>query len=232
MIARIWRGATALPRGQDYVGYLERTGVREYAATAGNLGVFVLRRSVGERAAFTIVSLWDDLASIKGFAGVDVDQAKFYPEDDDYLTDRELTVEHHEVVSTASIAPGRKVFDHVKLLVSDPAASRHLYEAALAPLGLRVVAAWDDGSFGFGVEDDDAFWLAPGSPTRGAHVAIAAPDRDAVDAFHAAALAAGASDNGAPGLRPRYHPDYYAAFVIDLDGHNLEAVFHGRPVGG
>ena len=74
------------------------------------------------------------------------------------------------------------------------------------------------------------FWIAEANPTHGKlHIAIAAVSRDAVDAFYAAALAAGGQDNGAPGLRPHYHPGYYGAFVLDPDGHNIEAVFHGQP---
>lgn len=99
MIARIWRGATSLQRADDYVGYLEETGVREYAATPGNRGVFVLRRAVGDRSEFTILSLWDGIDSVKGFAGKDIERAVFYPEDDAYLVARDETVEHHEVVS-------------------------------------------------------------------------------------------------------------------------------------
>ena len=97
MVARIWRGATAADRADAYVDYLNETGVREYRATPGNRGVLVLRRRSGDRAEFVLVSLWDSLEAIRGFAGEEVDTAVFYPEDDDYLVARERTVEHYEL---------------------------------------------------------------------------------------------------------------------------------------
>jgi catechol 2,3-dioxygenase-like lactoylglutathione lyase family enzyme len=120
--------------------------------------------------------------------------------------------------------------DHLVLTVRDVAASRRFYAAALAPWGAHEVEA--EGStglgFAFGPEGAEDFVICGGpSPTTPVHVAFLAPDRDVVHAFHAAALAAGGTDNGAPGPRPQYHPGYYAAFVLDPDGHNVEAVFHG-----
>ena len=116
--------------------------------------------------------------------------------------------------------------DHLTLTVRDLAASRRFYAAALAPWGAREEEV--EGSVAFGPPDAEDFILQEGeAPTTPVHVAFLAPDRETVDAFHAAALAAGATDNGAPGPRPRYHPGYYAAFVLDPDGHNVEAVFHG-----
>jgi catechol 2,3-dioxygenase-like lactoylglutathione lyase family enzyme len=122
-----------------------------------------------------------------------------------------------------------QVFDHVAVRVSDPSASRAFYEAALAPLGLGVVFSSDDdgGAFGAG---GTLFIVRGGEPLSGPiHVAFHATDRAAVDAFHAAGLAAGGGDNGGPGVRENYHPNYYAAFVIDLDGHNIEAVCQTAP---
>ena len=83
-------------------------------------------------------------------------------------------------------------------------------------------------AWGIGPEGSEDFWIAPGEPTAPVHIAFAAPDRATVDAFHAAALAAGGRDNGRPGLRPQYHAGYYAAYVFDPDGNNVEAVFHDR----
>jgi catechol 2,3-dioxygenase-like lactoylglutathione lyase family enzyme len=118
------------------------------------------------------------------------------------------------------------MLDHVVIAVSDLDASRAFYAAALAPLGLGIVL--DLGvSTGFGPPGKPEFWLRAGAVADPVHVAFAAPDRATVDAFHAAALAAGARDNGGPGLREVYHPTYYGAFVLDLDGHNVEAVRHG-----
>jgi catechol 2,3-dioxygenase-like lactoylglutathione lyase family enzyme len=126
------------------------------------------------------------------------------------------------------------MLDHVSLGVGDIERSRAFYDAALRPLGLvRIV------DFGNGRGSD--YGAAPGSlgveltitreakvqaPAAGAHLCFRAPDRAAVRAFHAAALAAGGSDDGAPGLRPQYHADYYAAFIRDPDGHRIEAVCH------
>jgi len=117
------------------------------------------------------------------------------------------------------------MIDHVKLFVTDAAASRSFYEAALEPLGYRVLLDPGGGVVGMGRDRPD-LWLAPGGRTTVAHLALRADDRAAVDAFHAAALAAGGRDNGAPGPRPQYHPTYYGAFVLDPDGVNLEAVCH------
>jgi catechol 2,3-dioxygenase-like lactoylglutathione lyase family enzyme len=120
--------------------------------------------------------------------------------------------------------------DHVKLPVSDLDASRAFYTAALAPFGYRLV--YDrEPSLGFGLgdggDDDEPFALERRDPPNvSSHVAFTASSTAQVDAFHAAALAAGGRDNGAPGERP-YGGYYYAAFVFDPDGHNIEAVYHG-----
>jgi catechol 2,3-dioxygenase-like lactoylglutathione lyase family enzyme len=121
------------------------------------------------------------------------------------------------------------VIDHVGLEVDDYAASRTFYEMLLAPLGLEVVIEFGEATAGWGAEGGRAFFLINGRgrpATSGLHIAFAAPTRDAVDTFHAAGLAAGGSDNGAPGARPFYHPDYYGAFILDLHGNNVEAVCH------
>lgn len=116
------------------------------------------------------------------------------------------------------------MFDHISLRVTDLANSRTFYLAALAPLGIGLVVDSPD-SAAFGQAGRARLWLGRGGqPSTGVHVAFAAPDRAAVRAFYVAALVAGGTDNGAPGLRPRYHPDYYGAFVLDPDGHNAEAV--------
>ena len=119
----------------------------------------------------------------------------------------------------------RRLFDHVKLPVRDLTRSRAFYERALQPFGVRVVQS-SQGP-GFAIDDQD-FWIMEQEMAAGSvHIAFAAPDRETVDAFHAAAVEAGGVDNGRPGLRPRYHSGYYAAFVLDPDGNNVEAVFHG-----
>jgi catechol 2,3-dioxygenase-like lactoylglutathione lyase family enzyme len=118
------------------------------------------------------------------------------------------------------------MFDHVGFRVRNLEASRKFYLAALAPLGFGVAM---EGNFGVGLGRDGKpeLWLSPGDPAASPlHIAFAARNRAEVDAFHAAALAAGGKDNGAPGLRPHYHPNYYGAFAIDPDGHNIEAVCH------
>jgi len=116
--------------------------------------------------------------------------------------------------------------DHVSLRVRDLEHSRTFYTAALAPLGVAILME-GGGAVGFGRLGKPQFWLNPGgTPTGPTHIAFVAATRAAVRAFHAAAIAAGGVDNGAPGLRPHYHPDYYGAFVLDPDGNNAEAVCH------
>ena len=117
------------------------------------------------------------------------------------------------------------MFDHIGLQVKDLAASVRFYEAALAPLGF-VLCSRDETSAGLGPKDAPALWLyadAKAKPAR-AHVALSADSRKAVQQFHAAAVEAGGADNGAPGPRADYSPTYYAAFVRDPDGNNIEAV--------
>jgi len=118
------------------------------------------------------------------------------------------------------------MYDHVGLRVKNLGASARLYAAALAPLG-HVLCSEDDKSVGLGPARAPTLWLHADRAGGGAHVAFRANGRGAVDAFHAAGLAAGARDNGAPGLRSDYSPSYYAAFLLDLDGNNIEAVYQG-----
>jgi catechol 2,3-dioxygenase-like lactoylglutathione lyase family enzyme len=126
------------------------------------------------------------------------------------------------------------MIDHVGFPVSNYERSKAFYARALAPLGyvlvMEVGAHMTESrapAAGFGVGGKPDFWIGgEGGLQKPLHVAVQANDRATVDAFHKAALAAGGKDNGAPGLRPHYHPNYYAAFVFDLDGHNIEAVCH------
>jgi heme-degrading monooxygenase HmoA len=98
VIVRMWRGWTAADRQDEYVDYLNRTGVRDLRATAGNRGVFVLHRPVeDERAEFVVLSLWDSRGAIVAFAGEDIEVARFYPEDDEFLVQREWTCAHYDV---------------------------------------------------------------------------------------------------------------------------------------
>jgi heme-degrading monooxygenase HmoA len=98
MIARTWRGTTKAERADEYLEYLKETGVNEYAATEGNRGVFVLRRISDGRAEFLLVSLWDSMDDVKRFAGEQAERAVFYPEDDEFLVDREIEAIHYEVL--------------------------------------------------------------------------------------------------------------------------------------
>ena len=125
------------------------------------------------------------------------------------------------------------MLDHVGLNVADYAASRAFYEQALAPIGysllmeLPAAVTGHTDVAGFGEAPKPDFWISRGAPnTPPVHVAFRVASRAQVDAFHRAALAAGGRDNGAPSLRPHYHPNYYGAFVHDPDGHNIEAVCH------
>ncbi|MFC3067844.1 VOC family protein [Phenylobacterium soli] len=118
------------------------------------------------------------------------------------------------------------MLDHVSLKVADFTRSAAFYDAALQPLGLRRLMGDGQNYTGYG-DDRPFFWIGRGGdPGSGAHVAFVAKDRKTVDAFYAAAIAAGGRDNGGPGIRAHYHPTYYGAFVLDPDGHNVEAVCH------
>ena len=124
------------------------------------------------------------------------------------------------------------MIDHVGFAVSDIEVSKRFYGAALAPLGVELLMTVTPDmteaggtALGFGRDGKPFFWVGDNERVgEGSHVAFAVASRGEVDAFHAAALAAGGRDNGAPGLRPHYGPDYYAAFVLDPDGTNIEAV--------
>ena len=115
------------------------------------------------------------------------------------------------------------MFDHVGVRVKHLEKAARLYRAMLAPLGL-VPGASGEGYAGFGPKGAPALWLHQSKESSGAHVALRAPDRAAVERFHEAGRKAGARDNGKPGLRTDYGPTYYAAFLVDLDGNNVEAV--------
>ena len=122
------------------------------------------------------------------------------------------------------------MLDHIGLEVNDYERSKAFYEQALAPLGITLLMEPIPTVGGFGEVHDQKpyFWIArrSGAPQTGVHVAFAVAARELVDAFHAAALEAGATDNGGPGVRELYHPSYYGAYVLDPDGNNVEAVCH------
>jgi catechol 2,3-dioxygenase-like lactoylglutathione lyase family enzyme len=117
------------------------------------------------------------------------------------------------------------VIDHLTLHVRDYPKAKAFFSAALKPLGYELVMEFE-GTAGLGARGKPDLWLAGDATAQPIHVAFHAADRKTVDAFHAAALAAGGKDNGKPGLRTDYHPSYYAAFVIDPSGHNVEVVCH------
>ncbi|MFA6115017.1 MAG: VOC family protein [Sphingomonas sp.] len=123
------------------------------------------------------------------------------------------------------------MLDHIGLAVTDFARSRAFYEAALAPLGITVLEVIDENEAGgtaVMMGDSEPFFVFADNeqPGEGTHVAFRASSRAQVDGFYEAAMAAGGKDNGAPGIRAQYHPNYYAAFVFDPDGINVEAVCH------
>ncbi len=121
------------------------------------------------------------------------------------------------------------MIDHMTLTVRDLARSKAFYSGALAPLGYRVLMEFD-GMCGLGAAGKPDFWLKEGNPpTTPQHIAFTAGRRTEVDAFHAAAIAAGGRDNGPPGVRPDYHASYYAAFAFDPEDHNIEVVNHREP---
>lgn len=124
------------------------------------------------------------------------------------------------------------MIDHIGIAVKDYQKAVDFYKASLAPLGYELLMEVQ-GFAGFGAKESGGaianFWIHQGennSSSPKAHIAFAAADRNAVDAFYQTALKAGAKDNGAPGVREIYHPNYYGAFVLDLDGNNIEAVCH------
>ena len=120
------------------------------------------------------------------------------------------------------------MFDHISLKVRNFHESLSFYRAALAPLGFEAQYVDDDGkSAGFGPKNAVAFWIGEGAAPSNAHVAFATASRKAVRGFHEAGLKAGARDNGKPGIRADYASDYYAAFLFDPDGNNIEVVSHG-----
>ena len=124
------------------------------------------------------------------------------------------------------------MLDHAGFPVTNYARSKAFYEKALAPLGYSLILGVrqnenDSPAAGFGADGKPDFWIGgEGGLNRRIHIAIAAKDRASVDAFYRAALDAGGTDNGSPGVRPHYHANYYGAFVTDPDGHNIEAVCH------
>jgi catechol 2,3-dioxygenase-like lactoylglutathione lyase family enzyme len=127
------------------------------------------------------------------------------------------------------------IIDHVGINVADYPRAKAFYSAALAPLGITLLMEFGTAA-GFGRDQKPELWLGAGKAEYQSeaqlgiitpiHICLAARNRAEVDAFHAAALAAGGRDNGAPGIRAHYHPGYYGAFALDPDGHNVEAVFH------
>ena len=119
------------------------------------------------------------------------------------------------------------MLDHVTIGVSDIERSKRFYDRALRPLGIVRLYAEGKGFAGYGISPKAFFWIGLREAAQtGAHIAFAARDRATVDRFHGEAIAAGGKDNGQPGIRPNYHPNYYGAFVLDPDGHNIEAVCH------
>jgi catechol 2,3-dioxygenase-like lactoylglutathione lyase family enzyme len=123
------------------------------------------------------------------------------------------------------------ILDHAGLRVTDFGRARDFYTAALGTLGIQLLAEFEAGGkrhAGYGDKDGATFWIDEGKQVRGeAHIAFVAHSRSEVKAFHMTALANGGRDNGPPGLRPEYSANYYAAFVFDPDGHNIEAVYTG-----
>jgi catechol 2,3-dioxygenase-like lactoylglutathione lyase family enzyme len=125
------------------------------------------------------------------------------------------------------------MIDHLGFAVSDIGRAKAFYLKALAPLGIDILIevtperSGGEAHIGFGANRKAFFWIGTGKAVEGpVHIAFDAPSRETVDAFYEAAIAAGGKDNGAPGIRAHYHPNYYGAFVFDPDGHNIEAVCH------
>ena len=121
------------------------------------------------------------------------------------------------------------MLDHVTIGVRDIERSKTFYDRALRSLGIERLYAEGDSFEGYGANRKAFFWIGRrGASQTGVHVAFSAQDRETVDRFYKDALAAGGQDNGQPGLRPHYHTNYYGAFILDPDGHNIEAVCHQK----
>jgi catechol 2,3-dioxygenase-like lactoylglutathione lyase family enzyme len=121
------------------------------------------------------------------------------------------------------------MLDHVTIGVSDIERSKAFYDRALRPLGIERLYAEGQTAAGYGADRKAFFWITLKAASQtGAHIAFTAQDRETVAQFYRAALAAGGRDNGSPGLRPHYHENYYGAFILDPDGHNIEAVCHRK----
>ena len=226
MIARSWTGAVPRDKGDDYAAYVEQTGVRELRDTPGNRGVYVLTRSVGDAVEFTVLSLWDSVDSIRRFAGEEIDKARYYPRDRDYLFTMAQTVSHFE--ARAWLPPA--ALAHIDLRVSDKDAARKFYDAILPVVGYPSIEAgeeWvsyvrnDDRSFvGFAVQDDH-------QPTPG-RIAFRLAGRSDVDRAGAAVTAAGALKIEGPLPCPEYSESYYAVFFEDRDGNRFEVYSDAR----
>jgi catechol 2,3-dioxygenase-like lactoylglutathione lyase family enzyme len=122
------------------------------------------------------------------------------------------------------------MLDHVTIGITDVERSKQFYDRALRPLGITRLYAEGEWAAGYGVRPKAFFWIGlKAAAQTGAHIAFTAADRATVDRFHEEAIAAGGRDNGVPGIRPHYHANYYGAFVLDPDGHNIEAVCHAPP---
>ena len=118
------------------------------------------------------------------------------------------------------------IIDHIGFVISDLEKSKAFYAKCLRPLGIELIMEIQ-GQVGFGKDGKPEFWFgAEGTHHSKMHIAFTAASREQVDAFYKAAIEAGAADNGKPGIREIYHPNYYGAFVVDPDGHNIEAVCH------
>ena len=121
------------------------------------------------------------------------------------------------------------MYDHLSLKVKDYKKSKRFYEKALEPLGYTLQGEYDGNTAGFGPGKSTALWISQGTTaSSGVHLAFASPSRTAVKSFYTAAMEAGGRDNGGPGVRENYAPTYYAAFVFDPDGNNVEAVCHAK----
>jgi catechol 2,3-dioxygenase-like lactoylglutathione lyase family enzyme len=119
------------------------------------------------------------------------------------------------------------MLDHITIGVRDLQPAKAFYDQALRPLGIKCLFSGEEAFAGYGVEPKAFFWIGRrGAQQTSVHIAFTARDRATVDSFYKAALEAGGRDNGPPGIRAHYHPHYYGAFVLDPDGHNIEAVCH------
>lgn len=220
MIARSWTGAVPTEKADAYAVYLEESGVKELRATPGNRGVYVFRRQASDATEFTVLSLWDSFESIRAFAGDELDRARYFPRDRDFLLTLPATVTHFEARAWMP-APS---LNHIDLRVSDPSAARPFFDRLLPALGFGDVSV-SEGWVTYGADREGSFVGFTASENGHAvsgRIAFRVPAKGDVDRVGALLVPGGAINVEGPSLCPEYSENYYAVFFEDRDGNRFE----------